>query len=138
MEQAGTVRRAESVAELVAASALFDEPVREEWAERFLAESGHHLLLAHVDGLPAGMISGVEISHPDKGTEMLLYELGVAEEYRRRGIARALIDALRALAAERGCQGMWVAVDTDNGPALATYAAAGGRREADAAMVVWE
>ena len=28
--------------------------------------------------------------HPDKGTEMLLYELGVDESYRRRGIGRVV------------------------------------------------
>ena len=133
-----TVRRAESVAELVAASALFDGPVREEWAGRFLEERGHHLLLAYAGDRPVGMISGVETTHPDKGTEMFLYELGVAEAYRRRGVGRALVGGLLAVARDRGCYGMWVAVDTDNAPALAAYAAAGGGREADAAIVVWD
>ncbi len=34
------------------------------------------------------MVSGVELTHPDKGTEMFLYELGVAERFRGRGIGR--------------------------------------------------
>ena len=33
--------------------------------------------------------------------------------------------ALADLARERGCYGMWVAADDDNGPALATYRSAG-------------
>ena len=31
---------------LLAASALFDRPVRPEWAQRFLSTDGHHLVLA--------------------------------------------------------------------------------------------
>jgi ribosomal protein S18 acetylase RimI-like enzyme len=127
----------ETVAEAVAASPLFDGPVREEWARRFLDQPGHHMLLAHAGERPVGMVSGMELTHPDKGTEMVLYELSVDEDHRRRGIGRELVGGLLAIARERGCYGMWVAVDTDNDPALATYAAAGGAREADAAMIVW-
>ncbi len=44
---------------------------------RFLAQPGHHLGIAYVDGSPAGFISGVELTHADKGTEMFLNELAV-------------------------------------------------------------
>ena len=74
------------------------------------------------------MISGVETTHPDKGTEMFLYELGVDEDARRQGVATALVNALAALARERGCYGMWVGVDTDNAAARATYRRAGAAR----------
>jgi ribosomal protein S18 acetylase RimI-like enzyme len=37
---------------------------------------------------------GVEMTHPDKGTEMFLYELSVAESHRNRGIGSALLAAL--------------------------------------------
>ncbi|WP_103502405.1 MULTISPECIES: GNAT family N-acetyltransferase [Streptomyces] len=132
------VRPAASVAEIQAASALFDGPVRAEWAERFLAERTHHLLFAFAEGTAVGMISGVELTHPDKGTEMLLYELGVGEEHRRRGIGTALVESLLAVARERGCYGMWVGLDTDNDAALRTYAATGGDHEGEAAMVIWD
>ncbi|GHB40501.1 hypothetical protein GCM10010347_07640 [Streptomyces cirratus] len=96
------IRRARTVAELVAAEGLFDGPVREEWAQRFPDAPGHLMLLAHVDGVPAGMVSGIEMSHPDKGTEMCLYELSVDEGYRRRGIGRQLAPALAEEARARG------------------------------------
>ena len=67
-------------------------------------------------------MSGVETTHPDKGTEMFLYELAVASEHRRRGIGPALVEALAALARERGCYGMWVGTEPGNAAALATYA----------------
>jgi ribosomal protein S18 acetylase RimI-like enzyme len=44
------------------------------------------------------MVTGVEMTHPDKGTEMFLYELGVADEHQGRGIGRALVSALADLA----------------------------------------
>jgi GNAT superfamily N-acetyltransferase len=77
---------------LLAGAALFDAPPTELVAERFLSNEGHHLLYAvDDDGEPVGFVSGVETAHPDKGTEMFLYELSVAEAHRRRGIATALV-----------------------------------------------
>jgi ribosomal protein S18 acetylase RimI-like enzyme len=131
------IRPATTVEELVAAEHLFDHAVKPEWAQRFLDRQGHHLFLAYADGKPAGFISGVETVHPDKGTEMFLYELGVDEAYRRQGIGRALIERLAALARERGCYGMWVPVDVGNDPAVATYRSAGGALEHQFEMLSW-
>ncbi|MBT2387937.1 GNAT family N-acetyltransferase [Streptomyces sp. ISL-1] len=132
------IRRATTVSELTAAEHLYDGPARAEWAERFLAAAGHLMLIAYVDGAPAGMISGVEMLHPDKGTEICLYELSVDETYRRRGIGRALVEALLKVARERDCYDMWVGVDTDNDPALATYRSAGAKDDGDFAMLTWD
>jgi ribosomal protein S18 acetylase RimI-like enzyme len=111
---------------VMAAAALFDAPPRQDATARFLSAEGHHLLLAYNGGEPVGMVSGIEMTHPDKGTELCLYELGVHESARRQGVARALVDALLELAHEHGCYGMWVPVDADNEPALAMYRATGG------------
>ena len=69
----------------------------------------------------------MEVTHPDKGTEMFLYELAVDEPFRRRGIGRALVERLAALAREAGCYGMWVITDKDNDAARATYEGTRGR-----------
>ncbi|MFC9670346.1 GNAT family N-acetyltransferase [Streptomyces sp. NPDC056949] len=136
MQKSG-IRRARTVDELTAAGPLFDGPALPEWSARFLLAPGHHLFLAYEDDGPVGFVSGVETIHPDKGVEMFLYELSVAEAYRRRGIGRSLVEALAALARERGCYGMWVGVDTDNAPALATYRGAGGRDGGGCSVVEW-
>jgi ribosomal protein S18 acetylase RimI-like enzyme len=120
------------------AAALFDDPPSADATARFLAEPGHHLLLAWVDQAPAGFVTGVETTHPDKGTEMFVYELAVAEPFRRRGIGRALVAALAAVAREAGCYGMWVLTDDDNHAALATYQAAGAVREGTPVMLGWD
>ena len=124
-------------AAVVAAQHLFDGPARAEATARFLAEPGSHLLVAYAGDEPAGFVSGVEVTHPDKGTEMFLYELAVEEASRNQGIGRALVRALADLARERGCYGMWVLTDDGNPAALRAYTAAGGEREPVAVMFSW-
>jgi ribosomal protein S18 acetylase RimI-like enzyme len=122
---------------VVAAQHLFDGPAKAVATSRFLAEPGSHLLVAYVDGAPAGFVSGVEVTHPDKGTEMLLYELAVDEPHRRRGHGRALVEALGALACKRGCTGMFVLVDDDNAAGRAVYRSAGGIESSQPILVDW-
>ncbi len=122
---------------VAAASHLFDGPARPDAVARFLAEDGHHLLVASEDGRPVGFVSGVEVTHPDKGTEMFLYELAVDEPFRRRGIGRALVERLAALAREAGCYGMWVVTDHDNEAARATYEGTGAAPEPGQVVEVW-
>jgi ribosomal protein S18 acetylase RimI-like enzyme len=124
-------------AAVLAAAALFDAPPAPEATRRFLAEANHHLLLAEEDGAAVGFVSGVETTHPDKGTEMFLYELAVDEAHQRRGHGRALIAALEALAHERGCTGMFVFVDDDNAAGRAVYRSAGGADASRPWMVDW-
>lgn len=107
------------------ANHLFDHEVRPEWAQRFLAQPSHHLCIAYENGAPAGFVSGIEMTHPDKGTEMFLYELGVDDGFRGRGIGTALVANLTDLARARGCYGMWVLTDADNLAARRTYQSAG-------------
>src|SRR5260370_7802446 len=75
---------------VMAAGSLFDSPARSDAVNRFLADPNHHLLIAYSGDVPAGFVSGVEVTHPDKGTEMFLYELAVDEAHRRQGIGTPL------------------------------------------------
>jgi ribosomal protein S18 acetylase RimI-like enzyme len=125
-------------AAIVDAGNLFDSLPELAGAERFLVTPGHHLLIAYEDGVPAGFVSGVELTHPDKGTEMFLYELAVDEAFRRQGIAKALVAALLEVARERGCYDSWVLTDADNEAALATYHASGTSAESDHVMLTWD
>jgi ribosomal protein S18 acetylase RimI-like enzyme len=122
---------------VLAASALFDKPADQGATRRFLGDTGHHILIAYEQGFPVGFVSGVEVTHPDKGTEMFVYELAVEERSRRRGIGLSLVEALSSIARQRGCYGMWVLTAEDNPAALATYTRAGGTVETGQAVVVW-
>ena len=115
------------VGTVLAAAALFDDPPRRDATAHFLAQPTHHLLLAFDEAaLALGLVSGVETTHPDKGTEMFLYELAVDGPARRQGIGTALVSALAQLARARGCYGMWVLTDDDNRAGYRTYESAGG------------
>lgn len=121
-----------------AARELFDAEPRADPTARFLASPGHHLLVAFDGDDPIGFVSGIETTHPDKGTEMLLYELSVAPRARGRGIGTALVTALADLARKHGCYGMWVLTDDDNAAGRATYVAAGGTETKSQLMIEWE
>ncbi|MCM4077320.1 MULTISPECIES: GNAT family N-acetyltransferase [Paractinoplanes] len=133
------IERIVDAAEVHAAADLFDGPPLAEATGRFLATAGHHLLLAYDDdGRAVGMITGVEMTHPDKGTEMFVYELSVVPEARRRGIGNALVTELAAIARRNGCYGMWVGTEPDNEAALATYRRAGADEEAPFTLLNWD
>jgi len=124
---------------LVRASHLFDQPVPEEGAVDFLSRPGHVLLMAtDSDGAGIGFVSGVEMRHPDKEPEMFVYELGVDEAWRRRGIAKALLLALRDIAVQRGCRGMWTGTERDNAAALATYTSLGAGVDDQSVFITWD
>jgi ribosomal protein S18 acetylase RimI-like enzyme len=120
-----------------AASHLFDQPPRPDATAAFLADGRHHLLVAYDGTRPVGFVSGVEVTHPDKGTEMFLYELAVDEPFRRRGIGRNLVERLAAEGRRAGCYGMWVVTDHDNEAARATYDGTGADSETGQVVEVW-
>jgi len=132
------ILHASTVEQVEAAAGLYDGPPVRLATDAFLADPGHHLLVALDDeGRTVGFISGVEMTHPDKGTEMFLYELAVARDARHQGIGLALTCSLADLARSKGCYGMWVGVDTDNGAAHATYRAAGGSKPEPCDLITW-
>ena len=120
-----------------AAADLFDGEPKSEAVARFLDDPGHHLLIAYDHDAAIGFVSGVEVTHPDKGTEMFLYELGVDSGHRHHGIGTALVERLAELAKSKGCYGMWVLVDDENAAAAATYRKAHGDVESQPLMFSW-
>jgi GNAT superfamily N-acetyltransferase len=133
------IERVVDPAAVHAAVDLFDGPPLVTATARFLASPTHHLLFAYDDdGRAVGMVSGVETTHPDKGTEMFLYELSVAPAARLQGVGSALVRALAGIARERGNYGMWVGTERDNDAALATYRSAGADEEAPFVLLSWD
>jgi len=62
-------------------------------------------------------------------SEIYIYDLAVAEEHRRQGIATALIRELQRIAAERGAYVIFVQADYGDPPAVALYTKLGIREE---------
>jgi aminoglycoside 6'-N-acetyltransferase I len=108
---------------------VFDHAVQPRWADAFLADRRHHLVVALDDGVVVGMVSALDYVHPDKAPQLWINEVGVAAAHRRQGVAllmlRAMLDHGRAL----GCTEAWVGTEPDNVAARALYERAGGTSE---------
>jgi ribosomal protein S18 acetylase RimI-like enzyme len=118
-------------------SHLFDDDAQVAATRRFLTSPGHHLLVAYESAGAVGFVTGVEMTHPDKGTEMFLYELGVDENARNRGVGTALVAALADRARRGACYGMWVLTDRDNVAAMRAFKAAGGIDPREHTLISW-
>jgi GNAT superfamily N-acetyltransferase len=83
-------------------------------------------LLAEVDGVAVGFALFFSTYSTWRGrTGLHLEDLFVDEAHRRRGVGRALVGRLAALARERGCARLELAVLDWNAPAIAFYRALG-------------
>jgi aminoglycoside 3-N-acetyltransferase I len=61
--------------------------------------------------------------------EFYIYDLAVAEEYRRQGVATSLIETLKKVATERGIYVIFVQADYGDDPAVALYTKLGTRED---------
>jgi GNAT superfamily N-acetyltransferase len=111
---------------LLAARGVFDDAVRPDMARRFLAHPDHHLMAAIDAGTLVGFVSAVTYLHPDKPVECWINEVGVADDFQRQGIGRALMQATLAHAWALGCESAWVLTNSSNQAARGLYAACGG------------
>ncbi|WP_312165284.1 GNAT family N-acetyltransferase [Phenylobacterium sp.] len=119
------------------ADEVFDERVDPGlWAE-FLADPRHHLAVALDGGVVVGFASAVHYVHPDKPPQLWINEVGVAPTHQRRGLARALLDALLALGRRLGCSEAWVLTDEENAAARAAYRSVGGEETTGVVMVTF-
>jgi ribosomal protein S18 acetylase RimI-like enzyme len=81
-----------------------DAEVERAWATLMDETAALHGLAATMDGALAGFVVYAPIPYPwGSGKACYLVDIGVAVAYRRRGVARALIEAL----AERGRTERW-------------------------------
>lgn len=127
----------------VLAADVFDGPAMPEAVAAFLGhpdapEARNILMLAEAGGQVVGFASATVLGHPDKPPALFVQEVGVNEEARRQGIARALIAAIRDEGRRRGCTVTWVLTEADNDPARAAYAATGGQEMTGVVMVEWD
>ncbi len=100
-----------------------------ERAAALLREPTYVMVVALDDnGDVMGRIYG-HVLHRFEATDLLMYEVDVAEQHQRRGAGRAMIDFLKALCAERGWREMWVLTEQGNQAGNALYSSADGELE---------
>lgn len=96
-----------------------------------LARDESTLLLAECDGEVVGFTQLYPLfSSVRTARAWLLNDLFVIESARRRGIARALLDAASSFAREDRAAGLMLETGRDNAPARALYRAAGWHEDA--------
>lgn len=103
------------------APGVFDNPVRPDLAERFLATPDYRMFVALDGDLVVGMVTGFSHFHPDKDADFFVNELGVDDDYRRQGIGTRLLEAILAEARAMGCGEAWLGTENTNEAALALY-----------------
>lgn len=115
---------------LAVAPGLFDNPVDPGQARAFLADPLHHMVAALEGGQVLAFASGSVQLHPDKPPALFITEVGTRDSHQRRGLARAVVQALMDRGRAAGCRGVWVATEPDNAPARALYRGLGGEAAA--------
>jgi aminoglycoside 3-N-acetyltransferase I len=77
-----------------------------------------------------GGLAGYELrKFEQERSEIYIYDLAVASAHRREGIATALIEHLKQIAAGRGAYVIFVQADLGDEPAIALYTKLGTREE---------
>lgn len=104
----------------------------EEYLRRLLGGDTFIALAAVKSGEVVGGIAAYELrKFEQERSEIYIYDLAVASEHRREGIATALIEKLKTIAAERGAYVIFVQADTsiEDEPAIALYTKLGRRED---------
>ena len=111
------------------ATGVFDEAIRPDRLERYLAGSHNWMCVALHGSLVVGMCMCVVHHHPDKETELYLDEIGTGDNWRQRGIAKQLMQAVFRRADEAEIEEIWLGTEPDNLPARRLYEGTGAKGE---------
>jgi aminoglycoside 3-N-acetyltransferase I len=98
------------------------EPPSDAYLENLLAKEHVVALVALLGEEVLGGLVAYELDKFERmRRELYIYDLAVAAEHRRQGIATALIMHLREIAARRGTWVIYVQADCGDDPAIALY-----------------
>ena len=95
----------------------------------FLQDEASFVLGAYVDDAPVGLAWGFQMRTPSGRLTAYLHELDVCAEWRRRGIATALVSEAMAGARRSGSSRFWLSTGGHNEVAQALYESLGGDRK---------
>jgi aminoglycoside 3-N-acetyltransferase I len=105
-------------------------PPSDSYLERVLRRPETIVLTAHLEGEMVGALVAYTLDKLEQERcEIYIYDLAVAERFRRRGIATALVDELKRIAAEVGAWVIYLQADYGDEPAIALYEKLGSRED---------
>lgn len=115
----------------------FDDPATygerqpdDDYLRRLLGSDTFVAIAALAGSEMVGALAGYVLPKFEQArSEFYIYDLAVDARHRRRGIATAMIERLRHLAAERGIYVIFVQADYGDDPAVALYTKLGTRED---------
>jgi aminoglycoside 3-N-acetyltransferase I len=106
------------------------EPPSDAYLEGLLAKEHVIALVALAGEEVLGGLVAYELDKFERARrEVYIYDLAVRAEHRRQGVATALIEHLREIAARRGAWVVYVQADHGDDPAIALYEKLGVRED---------
>lgn len=102
----------------------------DSYLRRLLGTDTFVAIVACVGERVVGALAGYVLPKFEQArSEFYIYDLAVDTNHRRRGVATAMIERLRQLAAERGIYVIFVQADHGDDPAIALYTQLGVRED---------
>ena len=102
----------------------------EAYLRRLLGSDSFIAVAALQDGEVVGGLAAYELRKFERErSEIYIYDLAVASAYRRQGIATALIQQLKVIAARRRAYVIYVQADLGDAPAIELYTKLGVRED---------
>jgi aminoglycoside 3-N-acetyltransferase I len=106
------------------------EPPADAYLSELLLKEHVVALVAIAAGQVVGGLVAYELDKFERARrELYIYDLAVEEKHRRQGIATALIEYLRTIAARRAVWTVYVQADYGDAPAIALYEKLGIRED---------
>lgn len=100
------------------------------WLDDLLGSRDFIALAARTGERMVGALTAYVLTKYEQARrEVYIYDLAVVEDWRRCGVATALIDTLRGIAADRGAWVIFVQADHGDDPAIALYTTLGARED---------
>lgn len=105
-----------------------DELLSVEEARAALADERCYLLVATLEQDPIGLLSAYRFPDVECGGHLVyLYDIEVQTAQRRRGVGRALVEALKHLSNDDDVDMLWAGTERDNSAARITFERTGAR-----------
>lgn len=109
---------------------FLSKPPGDAYFGKLLSNSHFVMLAARIDGTVVGALAAFElVKYEQERSEFYIYDLAVSEPFRRRGVARTLIEALKPIAKSAGAWVIFVQADREDEPAVALYRSMGIEEE---------
>jgi aminoglycoside 3-N-acetyltransferase I len=110
----------------------------DKYIKTLLAKDNFHVVVALQNEMLIGGLTGYELEmYKEEIKEMFLYEIAVKNDYRKNGVAKALIEFLKQLCITKGIKEMYVGTSTNNNAAIKLYQSTGGQEDVNIAWFVY-